>query len=407
MITDKYLKFPLGLLLHSADPVDYFENAELFAAVNAGIGFRKKHHDQEFQAKLDELEVEDCDEEAVIGASVCGINLKDETGQAAREVYETIADLCQGSPFVNIKASFFNAAYQSAQKESDNGLPYPDKWISWREYRVLLAIYSLQWNSRDYCEAGWETIRCRASGFHKKSSYREFEESEHPWPDHVVPISRDQTIRTIEKLEELKFFLRVRISSNPRHGGKYAYSIKHKSREDLIKDVESKQAYSRGDILRENRARDHLLLLKARADREARIGTNYANAEVIQAELENFKSTKKNQQKPPAKSHKNSKPASCQQEMHQETPQHNEKSSDEKYRGEKSTNEKYFNNNIPSEVALSVSEQVEDGYFYEGKFLKSADVSRIFTQKPDAWSQFKQAKRIKTHDGKERIELAA
>jgi hypothetical protein len=399
MKMENYLKFPLALLRHSLNPVDHFEKAELFAAVNAGIGFRKNHFDREFQAKLEEVSTDDCDEEAVVGANLCGITLGDGSGQTARVVYESVLNVCAGSPLVNMSARFFNKAFHSAQCEVDEIIPVAEKWINWREYRLIAAIYSLQWNSRNYCEAGWETIRNRASGFHNKASFREFEESSLPWPDHITPLSRNQTTRTIENLEELRFFLRVRISSNQRHGGKYAYSIKHESREVLIRDAESKQAYSRGDILRENRAKDHLLQLEAKAEREKLINVYYAKAEAIRRDLEKKQEL---QRKLPSKADKHSKPASHLQVVQQGGCQHNEKSSDDKFRDEKSSNEKSINNNIPTEVG--VLEEEELGYVLMGRFLAEPEANYLLQKTPDLYSHFKPVKRIVSHDGSERIE---
>jgi hypothetical protein len=407
MKKDQYLKFPLSLLFHASNQLDHFGKAASIGAVNAGIGFRINHQECAFQAKLEDVATENCDEEVVVGASVCGINLEDETGQTARKVYESISELCKSSPFVNIKADFFHAAYHSAQKEAEDTLPPLEKWISWREYRVLLAIYSLQWNNKNYCEAGWESIRCRACGFHNKASYREFVESEQPWPDHITPLSRDQITRTVKKLEELKFFLRVRVSSNSRHGGKYAYSIKHESREALIRDVESKQAYSRGDIIRENRAKDHLLQLQAKAARQRGIKLDYAKAEEVQRDLASLRESQKQQIEMTAEAYKYSKPASHQQVGQQGCPQHNEKSSDEKFRDEKSLNEKCINDNIPSEVALSDQDQLESGYLIDDRFLKRDDANKLVVRMPNLWSQFKKAKRHIAPDGTQRIEVIA
>jgi hypothetical protein len=404
MKNEQYLKFPLSLLFHSSDQLDHFEKAECVAVVNAGAGFRINHKEYGFQAKLIDVATEDCDDEAVVGASVCGITLEDDSGQEARDVYESVSGICKGGPFVNIKADFFYAAYQSAQKEADYLLMLPEKWISWREYRVLLAIYSLQWNNKNYCEAGWETIRCRACGFHNKTSYREYEESERPWADHILPLSRDQITRTIQKLEELNFFVRVRISTNKRHGGKYAYSIRHKSREDLIRDVESKQAYSRGDIIRENRAKDHLLQFQAKVARERRINSDYEKGEELKYEMERLQASKKQQREWTVLADKDLKPASHQQVGAQGSLQHNEKSSIEKAKDNKSLNYKFSNNNIPSEVVFLDQDGVDSGYLFEGRFVTRDDANRLFIQMPDLYDRFEKAKRYNLPNGTTRIE---
>jgi hypothetical protein len=388
---DPFLKYPLALLHHSSDPLDHFYRAELFAVVNAGIGFRKKHDDLEVRGRLGELEADldifDYDEEAFLGAWLCGITLKDKSGNEARRVYDSVIEVCGGIPTTNIRADIFYTAYKTAQKEADDSLPSPERWISWREYRILVATYSLQWNSRNFCEAGWESIRYRACGFHNKKLFQESEKSDTPWLDHNRPLSRDQIKRTIEKLEELKFFVRCRISSNSRHGGKSAYSIKHTSREALMKDVLSKQAYSRGDHIRENRANDLLFYLKGRLKEVKAINAMNKEAERIQAELEQLQSTSKQQRESTAESLKHSKPASHLQVGQQGGSQHNEKSSDEKSSDEKSKDEKYSNNIIPVNDAVTESTDLE--YLLDGKILSQEDATKILLQNPNLYSQFR------------------
>ena len=402
-----YLKYPLALLHHSSDQLDHFYKAELFAAVNAGIGFRIKHSDLEIQGKLGELEVEldifEYDREAVLGAWLCGISLNDKTGRVAREVYDSVINDIGGVPTTNMRADIFYTAYQTTQKEANDSLSSLEKRISWREYRVIAAIYSLQWNSRNFCEAGLETIRYRACGFHNKKLFQEFEDSDTTWPDCNIPLSRDQIKRTIETLEGLKFFVRCRISSNSHHGGKYAYSIKHDSREELMKDVLSKQAFSRGDHIRENRANDHLLYVKNQLEKEKAISAKYAQAEKIQVEIERLQSISKQQRASTAEAHKHSKPASHQQVGQQGESQHNEKSNGEKFIDEKSNDEKCFNNIIPMNDGLLDKERIERGYILDGRFITSKEANDLLIGNPELFSQFKPANRVRCDEDSVRI----
>ena len=405
-----YLKFPLALLHHSSDPLDHFYKAELFAVVNAGIGFCKKHSDLEIQGKLGELEAEldifEYDREAVLGAWLCGISLNDKTGRVAREVYYSVINDIGGVPTTNMRADIFYTAYQTTQKEANDGLSSLEKRISWREYRVIAAIYSLQWNSRNFCEAGLESIRYRACGFHNKKLFQESEKSDTPWLDHNRPLSRDQIKRTIETLEGLKFFVRFRNSKNPRHGGKYAYSIKHDSRQALMKDVLSKQAYSRGDHIRENRAKDHLLYVTGLLEKEKAINAIYAQAENIQVEIEQLQSTSKQQRESTAEALKYSKPASHLQVGQHGEYQHNEKYFDEKSMDEKSSNEKFFNNIIPMNDGLIDGARIESGYIFDGRFLTSNQATDLQIRYPELFAQFKPANRVRYDDDSVQIEQA-
>jgi hypothetical protein len=106
-----------------------------------------------------------------------------------------------------------------------------------------------------------------------------------------------------------------------------------------MRAVLSKQGYLSGYNNRLNRSKDHLLLVKAKAERERLILTNYAEAAAIETELTNENAHLQSA----IEAHRSSEPASHLQAGHQGESQHNEKSKNEKSNDEKAPNEKYMN----------------------------------------------------------------
>jgi hypothetical protein len=432
-MSDKYLRFPLSLLRVCPSAASFFQTASCFSMLNAGIGYRAKNGDEAFdcylQRVLDEMnedraentleELDDIElaanrsraEEAIVGAHLCGVSLGKGAALAAWKSYDFSSDDWRGSPVISVKNQFFwNACYTARKEEGDNS-HLPDQEISWREWRILVAVYSLQPNSKKFSCAGWECISRRACGFHRKEDYEDFEAEDAPWPDHCIPLSRRQTTHTVERLEALRFFIRHRISSG-KVGGLMAYSIRHEKREQLANDCEEWQAFKRGETIKENRAQDQLLYAKATSKRAQRIKNTRSEAASI---LETYKSLQCAPITEPLKSSLkvDQQPANqpaietCTSEVQvsvqaptQPHVQHNEK-----YLSEKYESNKYLNN--PSGGIASKERHLEDGFIFEGRFVLSADAISLMTQNPAIWKLFKRARRITSTEGEQRIEEVA
>jgi hypothetical protein len=413
-----YLRFPLALLRSSSSATGFFNDAAGFAAVNAGIGARRGMNPQTWKMEVTKLTGYTKSEEARIGAALCKITLGDTTGESAFNAYKKILSDGQGSPVVSVASNTFWSAGHTQRFEDGDDEESPERRISWREFRILVALSSLVPNSKGFAVAGWESISHRACGFHKKDDFRAFESSPEPWPDHCIPMTRYQTTSTLERLESLRFFIRHRISRADR-GGMTAYSFRHDRREALAKDCEEWQAFNRGEQVRETRSEDQLLHAKRVAERETRIRKNRSQAASI------LETCKPPEISPPAKPLpalvqdgkqppeplKDSKPASDLQVTSkapaslparclQGTLQHNEKCSSEKYLSEKSPNEKC----VSEESAQALGREQEEGYLFEGRFLGSEDANRILIQFPDSFSSFKRAQRITRPDGSQSME---
>ena len=113
-----------------------------------------------------------------------------------------------------------------------------------------------------YVFLGWESIQARACGFKSKA---EFAKGMTVLPAHCNPLSRKVIRNTLETLERTRFFVRFRFSVGDR-GGRYAYSFRHATREDLAKSVESSltEANKHQKRVIENRTSDRALSIKIR-----------------------------------------------------------------------------------------------------------------------------------------------
>jgi hypothetical protein len=307
-----YLKFPLALLRLSESPEDFVDRAARYAAVNAGRGFEANHGREQFTARAEEvasrsgIKTNRADLHAIVGADVCGITLGDPTGRNAAESFHATESARGDSPFVTMKAAVFWNAANTVRREAGQEAKYPDKPISWREFRLLAALSSNAPNRWGFTIMGWESFQRRACGFHNREGFEAFEALPEPWPDHLLPLSRKVIRTTLARLEVLQFFIRHNISTGSR-GGLTAYSFRHSEgslaerRSALAKDCASWQAFRSADKNREARAKDRVLHLREKSEREKRIAALQAEAEALAKPL------RENAVKSPAKPHESSK----------------------------------------------------------------------------------------------------
>jgi len=122
-----------------------------------------------------------------------------------------------------MKGSYFWAAHSQARAEVSPEETWPEKGISWREFRILCAILSARTNRAKFAFIGWETIQARSCGFTRKEDYKNAKVI----PSHLAPpLSHKQIRTTCDDLEALGFYARFRFSSGSR-GGLMAYSFRH------------------------------------------------------------------------------------------------------------------------------------------------------------------------------------
>lgn len=269
--TDQYFRVPMCMLSYGNSPEEALNAMLDVATVNAGLAEVKKMSSDEVDAAYYEEQKKQglkesarCREEtaAVIGAGVVGMtwgcwrNVK-----SAGESYREIERADGYESFFTISATSLWTALDTAREER-SGTGSPERRMSYREFRILAAICSAQTNRYGFVFLGWRGIQHRACGVARRKDFDDCED----FPEHCLPLSRDQIDRTLKRLESLRFFLRVRHSSGKR-GGFTAYSFRHADRESLVRDVVLWQDFNQGRIVEQNREEDARLTLKIKGTR--------------------------------------------------------------------------------------------------------------------------------------------
>jgi hypothetical protein len=186
---------------------------------------------------------------------------------------------------VTIKAAWcWNALHTQYYQHRPHDVPRHwnpvHECLEWREFRVLCAVLSVI-GKKSFAWISTATLAHRILGFtsarfHRlhlakinvpRQSLGEFPETETAGatscPRHLASLSRWQIESTLADLEKNRFFLRFRASSSTSgRGGRTAYSIRHKTRPKLAKDLHTAltKRRSRGKITLEgNRGKDVVL----------------------------------------------------------------------------------------------------------------------------------------------------
>lgn len=283
-MSEYYFTFPLAVLNGPQDgreitPLSCLEAAADCGIVNAGIGYRKNHGAEAFNERLQEVSEKrgikippgagSAKAEVLVGAEVCNVKLGGYDSAHLQRAVASADSIPTGGPLVRMKSEIFWAALYQARAEDDPAKAWPERSISWREFRILCAILSAKRNRAEYSFIGWETIQARACGFTTKDAFKAREIT----PKHLAPPLSRRIIRdTCDALEDLGFFARFRLSSGPR-GGKMAYSFRH-DRHELGKVVcDSTNFHDRARI-KANRTADmqKCLELLERAKCETSVG---------------------------------------------------------------------------------------------------------------------------------------
>lgn len=262
-MSEHYFKFPLAVLRHGKSPAQSIDAAVDYGMLNAGIGLRTNDEDGfndrlvEYCDKheLDAENYEDHNAALLVGAALCGVILPNPSRPDL--ILRKLNVFQKGGAFVTMKAEFVWAALRQARAEEDPSNPYPERGISWREFRILAALLSGKPNSREFTLMGWESIQARAAGFTSKEDFKKAT----TLPDHITPsLSRKQIVATVNRLESLGFFARFRLSKG-KVGGLTAYSFRHPNRVELGNAVIAHTNWKRGSKTNENRASDALQCL--------------------------------------------------------------------------------------------------------------------------------------------------
>lgn len=261
---DNYFTAPLAILRTQDSHLAVLEASVCYGIVNAGIGYERENGEDAFKELLEQATkvAKDRGEES---KPPKGMNLMDASGQpltqydaerywkyahAGRKLLGITGGNARlsaarwlnhhraGQVFFKVNSSWLWGAVYQARREAGEDVTSDYKPLSWREFRILAAILSAGCNRHGFVYLGWESIQARACGFHSKEL---FETGKASLPEHCQPFTRDQIMRTCERLEGLRFFLRLRDSKGPR-GGLMAYSFRHETRELLADAIAKKKA---------------------------------------------------------------------------------------------------------------------------------------------------------------------
>jgi hypothetical protein len=272
-MSENYFTFPLAVLngADSSDdecdtaaaPLRSLELALHCGVHGAGKGFRHRHGHEAFKERLgaicDELHIGNSGRpgpctarsEVLVGAHTCNVRLGSYEASQLDRIAAAANLVPTGGPLVRMKADFFWAAFHQARAEADPEAPWPERGISWREFRVLCAILSVKTNRAGFAFIGWETIRVRACGFAGKTAFRTAEMI----PDHLAPpLSHKQVRNTTDAMEACGFYARFRLATGPK-GGRLAYSFRH-THDELARVVCDSINFKDRVTVRKNRAAD-------------------------------------------------------------------------------------------------------------------------------------------------------
>ncbi|HEY1048179.1 MAG TPA: hypothetical protein VGE39_00435 [Prosthecobacter sp.] len=268
---DFYYTLPLSLLHSGSSSLQVLNEAVSCGIVNTGLGCRQVHGEAAFQKVLWQAyagaqaqgrpwhlprNVEKALWEAsLVGAQVLGI----QGGDRHEDLLIHQQHTRPGQVFFRVRHDWmWNAVLHARNLAGIHTHPY-DKPFTWREFRIIAALLSAKVNKYDFTFLGWESIQARACGFHSKALFQAALAAQaapvsgtpHPkgartllsasggtaLPAHCQPLTRDMIRHTLDKLESLGFFARVRYSTGP-CGGYTAYSFRHPQRADLIAAVQ-------------------------------------------------------------------------------------------------------------------------------------------------------------------------
>lgn len=261
-VTDPYFRFPLSALTYG-DRASACLNAIIdYSVVSAGVGSRISNP-KEYEALAvthalpDPPSKRQAEEWMAYQDACVG---KGQTSVIAtcwrtlhRHYREMIAHASNypKSALVTMKAKWVWNALDTALQEE--GLPARSPnpgWLTWREFRVLCAVLSVI-GQKPYAWGSTNTLLHRVCGYTAASSFKGKEPAAH-----CPRLTRWMLETTLNRLEELRFFMRVRVSRSPTgRGGRTAYTIRHPSREALVIELRTSLFATVAD----NRKADHRL----------------------------------------------------------------------------------------------------------------------------------------------------
>ena len=243
--SDSYFRFPLSALAYGSSPVVALEHIISYGVMSAGIGAGR---DQElFDSILDKYDLDTLFhsnvpdyveyQQLLVGADLTKTNITD--WEQALHQYDLLDDHIREWPhpsaLVTIKAQWvWNTLNTCLHEEGAATKEGEYDYLPWRSFRVLCAVLSVI-GEKKFAWISSATLGHRVCGYTSKKTYPS---DLGLTPEHLAPLSRWQLEATLQKLEIYKFFLAFRVSKAAGgRGGRTAYSIRHKDRQALFKDL--------------------------------------------------------------------------------------------------------------------------------------------------------------------------
>lgn len=261
-VTDPYFRFPLSALTYGETSLHCMHIILDHSIFSAGVGARtlkpadhealaaacalpnppRREHEDDWTAYLD----------VCVGAQLTQAHVGD--WQSIKTGYEMLHKHTSELPksaLVTINAKWVWNALDTARMEAGQPTLHENAgYLSWREFRVLCAVLSVI-GAKPYAWVSTNTLLHRVCGYTAASSFKGKEPAAH-----CPRLTRWMLETTLNRLEELRFFLRVRVSRSPTgRGGRTAYSIRHPSREALVIELRTSLFATVAD----NRKADHQL----------------------------------------------------------------------------------------------------------------------------------------------------
>lgn len=219
MSKESYFQFPLSLLSIRETPPDLCNRIICFGTIYAGSKQLASLDDDEMserckEFKLPETAIKDGNLAFRLGSKICGV-----PGGSSQWFQESHASTAKWEA-TNGNGTTVRIKSKLVREVRDGGR------MSWRELRVLCAIYS-SIGDKDYAIIIPQSmIMARHCGFASQAKFAQAMQCE-PRPEHLT----NKELRgTIEKLWQLKFFARV---TPCRHGRKTYYS--HRMDDDELR----------------------------------------------------------------------------------------------------------------------------------------------------------------------------
>jgi hypothetical protein len=266
--SDPYFRFPLCALTYGESPADMLTTLVHWGIVEVGRAMmnspevdREKIRDEsEFPDPPEGYEpgtpVVDYDSYPHMYDLVCiGLHVTQAhvwlNWELIREDYrkmEAHVKARMPSPLVTMKADWLYDARDTAMHE-EGFKPITDEpgWIKWREFRVLAALFSVI-GRKPFAWVSTATLLHRVCGYGTAAKLKEGKP-----PAFCSPLSRWAVEATLGRLEELRFFIRARVSRSPTgRGGRTAYSLRHAKREQLFEELRKSTFIKKADYRRED-----------------------------------------------------------------------------------------------------------------------------------------------------------